>query len=171
MNFTEKLGLLERGLKRRVENYPKYFESGEREKAKVQAVIDEFQKMIDDYKGDYAIRKQLQKDETLIKMAGSKSKLKKLLEDETAFVAMIESGRDEFKKNYQQEQIRIDILLENARESLPDAEYLLQRIAHNDYDEKLVESLINLFLIPVLTDWRDFEQDQEKKQENIQDSE
>ena len=37
-------------------------------------------------KNDYKVRKELQKDRSLIAMAGSKSKLKKLLEDETEFV-------------------------------------------------------------------------------------
>ena len=174
MNFAEKLGLLERGLKRRVENYPKYVESGEREKQKVRDIIAEFDRMIETYKGDYKTRKQLQKDETLIRMAGNKNKLKKLLEDEEKFVALVNAGRREFEKNYMQEVDRIDIQLEKAKESIPDAEYLLQRIAHNDYDEKLIESFLNLFMIPVLSDWKQFEEDfkaQENIQENKRDSE
>jgi len=174
MNFAEKLGLLERGLKRRVENLPKYIESGKREQKKVQDYIDEFNRIIEVFKGDYKVRKELQKDKTLIAMAGSKSKLKKLMENEAEFVKLIETGRDEYVKNYGQEAFRVQLMLEEAQKSVPDAEYILSRIAHNDYDEKMLDSLLNLFLIPVLTDWKAFEEDEKKKQEeqeNIQDSE
>ena len=88
----------------------------------------------------------------------------------------METGRDEYLKNYGQEIFRIQMMLDEAKESIPEAEYILERIKHNDYDEKMLDSLLTLFLIPVLTDWKQFEDDlkkeeQEKEQENIQDSE
>ena len=176
MNFAEQLGLLERGLKRRVENLPKYIESGKREQKKVQDYVDEFNRIIEVFKGDYKVRKELQKDKALIAMAGSKTKLKKLMDNEVEFVKLIETGRDEYVKNYGQEAFRIQLMLEEAQKSVPDAEYVLERIKNNDYDEKLLNSLLNLFLVPVLTDWKQFEEDEKKKeqekiQENIQDSE
>jgi hypothetical protein len=176
MNFEEKLGLLERGLKRRVENYPKYVESGKVQQEKVQKFVDEFNRIIEVYKNDYKVRKQLQNDKSLIAMAGSKSKLKKLLENEVEFVKMVETGRDEYLKNYGQEIFRIQMMLDEAKEGLPDAEYLLKLIAHNNYDEKMLDSFMNLFLLPVLTDWKQYEEDlkkqeQENIQDNIQDSE
>lgn len=171
MNFAEKLGLLERGLKRRVENYPKYVEGGKAQQDKVQSFVDEFNRIIEVYKNDYKIRKQLQNDKTLIAMAGTKTKLKKILEDEAQFVKMVETGRDEYLKNYGQEVFRIQMLLDDAKASLPDAEYILGRIAHNDYDEKMLECFMNLFLLPVLTDWKQFEDDLKKEQEKEQDSE
>lgn len=171
MNFAEKLGLLQRGLQRRVENYPKYVESGKIQQEKVQSFVDEFNRIIEVYKNDYKVRKQLQNDKTLIAMAGSKTKLKKLLEDEPSFIKMVETGRDEYLKNYGQEVFRIQMMLDEAQSSLPDAKYILERIRHNDYDEKMLDSLLNLFLVPVLTDWKQYEDDLKKEQENIQDSE
>ena len=96
------------------------------------------------------------------------------MDNEAEFVKMIETGRDEYVKNYGQEAFRIQLMLEEAQKSVPDAEYILERIKHNDYDEKMLDSLLNLFLVPVLTDWKQFEEDEKKKQEeqeNIQDSE
>lgn len=170
MNYTEKLGLLQRGLQRRVENYPKYVESGEREKGKIQKYVDEFNSILEQYKGDYTVRKQLQKDTTLIAMAGSKTKLKKILEDEAKFTSMVEAGRDEFIKNYGNERFKIDLLLEEAEKSLPDAELLLAKIRHNEIPDDVLEAFINLFLIPVLTDWKQYEEDLKKEQENTQDN-
>jgi ABC-type Zn uptake system ZnuABC Zn-binding protein ZnuA len=164
MDFNEKLGLLERGLMRRVDNLGTYIKNLEAEAQKVRAISDEFTSIIEEYKSKPEMRNQLRGDERLIILAGSKTKLRKLLDDPTKFVALVETGRDEFLKNYGSEERRFKVLSEEAQESLPDAEKLLKLIKSNEYHQETLESFINLFLIKVLTDWRDFEQSEKEKE-------
>jgi hypothetical protein len=176
MNFNEKLGLLERGLKRRVDNLPQYVMKLETERQRVISIASEFDKMLEQYKGDEKTRKELLKDERLCAIAGGKNKLKKIFYDKPKFLSILETGKEEFLKNYGIEERRFKNLIDDATQSLPDAERILELIKYNKIDKEVLEPIINLFLLPILVDWRDFEEfekekEQEKIQENIQDSE
>jgi hypothetical protein len=165
MKFEEKLGVLQRGLQRRVVELPQYIAKLDAEAKKVTDIIEEYQNIVEQYKSDPDIRRDLRKDERLIALVGSKRKLKNLLYNEEEFIRVVESGMEEFKKNYGSEEFRFRMLAEEAQASLPDAEYLLQLIESGKLHKKTFKSFINLFLVPILTDWKQFEDDMAKKEE------
>lgn len=165
MNFQEKLGLLERGLKRRVENLPEYIQKLQNEQDKVQAVVDEYLAILEEYKNNPKSRRELKQNKILIATAGSKNKLKQLIDNEKEFEKVIVTAIDEYQKNFGSTSIRFKMMIEEAQETLPDALKILDLIAYNKFDQDTIESLINLFLIPILTDWKEFEEELKKQEQ------
>lgn len=162
MDYNEKLGILERGLQRRIDELPKFVKQMEDEIQKVNEIADEFSIMVENYKYDETIRKQLKTDERLIKMAGNKTKLSKILKDPERFVAMVNSGKDRFRENYSSIEGRYRLAIEEATESLPQVEKLLQLIKTNEVNHETLKLFVELFLTQALTDWKEYEESVKK---------
>lgn len=165
MDYNEKLGLLERGLQRRVDEMPSYREHLENEAKKVEAVVEQYKKIIEDYKYDEKIRKELLKDERLILIAGSKAKLNKLIKDEAKFVATVELGMEEYQKNYGVEAKRFRKIIEEAEESLDQVKELLRLIKTNEVCHTTLKLMLDLFFKDALSDWKAVE---DKKREEVE---
>lgn len=158
MDYNEKLGILERGLQRRIDELPKFVKQMDDEIQKVNEIVDEFNNLIEDYKYDEQIRKQLKTDERLIKLAGNKTKLSKILKDPERFIAMIENGKQRFRENYGSIEGRYRLAIEEATESLPQVEKLLELIKTNEINHETLKLFVDIFLTQALTDWKEYEE-------------
>lgn len=171
MDYNKSLGLLERALQRRIDNLPNYKKQMQDEIDKVNGVLKEFEEMITDYKYDEKLRKTLGKDERLISLAGSKTKLNKLLKDEEAFVKLVEVGAQRFKENYSSIETRYRLAIEEVEESLSDVKTLLSKIKDNTVCHEELKIFLSLFMQGALTDWEEFENAERQREEELENQE
>lgn len=135
LTFDEKIGLIERGLKRRLENLPNFKKVREEEIAKVLDMKKQIEDRIEKYKDD----------ETIVN--GLKANL------------------EEFEKTYVKIANDHKSDIEEAEKTIPQVSRLLKRIENIDFDVELLESVFDIFLSNVIRDWAVFEEMQKEEKE------
>lgn len=128
LTFGDKIGLIERGLKRRLENLPNFKKVREEEIAKVLDMKKQIEDRIEKYKDD----------ETIVN--GLKANL------------------EEFEKTYVKIANDHKTDIEEAEKTIPQVSRLLKRIENIDFDVELLESVFDIFLSNVIRDWKVFEE-------------
>lgn len=128
LTFGDKIGLIERGLKRRLENLPNFKKVREEEIAKVSDMKKQIEDRIEKYKDD----------ETIVN--GLKANL------------------EEFEKTYVKIANDHKTDIEEAEKTIPQVGRLLKRIENIDFDVELLESIFDIFLSNVIRDWKVFEE-------------
>lgn len=128
LTFGDKIGLIERGLRRRLENLPNFKKVREEEIAKVLDMKKQIEDRIEKYKDD----------ETIVK--GLKANL------------------EEFEKTYVKIANDHKTDIEEAEKTIPQVGRLLKRIENIDFDVELLESIFDIFLSNVIRDWKVFEE-------------
>ena len=136
LTFGYKIGLIERGLQRRLENLPNFKKVREEEIAKILDMKKQIEERIEKYKDD----------ETIVN--GLKANL------------------EEFEKTYVKVANDHKSDIEEAEKTIPQVETLLKRIHDIDFDVELLESIFDIFLSNVIRDWAVFEEmEKEEKEE------
>ena len=128
LTFGDKVGLIERGLKRRLENLPNFKKVREEEIAKVLDMKKQIEDRIEKYKDD----------ETIVN--GLKANL------------------EEFEKTYVKIANDHKTDIEEAEKTIPQVIRLLKRIENIDFDVELLECVFDIFLSNVIRDWKVFEE-------------
>lgn len=128
LTFGDKIGLIERGLRRRLENLPNFKKVREEEIAKVLDMKKQIEDRIEKYKDD----------ETIVN--GLKANL------------------EEFEKTYVKIANDHKTDIEEAEKTIPQVGRLLKRIENIDFDVELLESIFDIFLSNVIRDWKVFEE-------------
>lgn len=128
LTFGDKIGLIERGLRRRLENLPNFKKVREEEIAKVLDMKKQIEDRIEKYKDD----------ETIVN--GLKANL------------------EEFEKTYVKIANDHKTDIEEAEKTIPQVGRLLKRIENIDFDVELLESVFDIFLSNVIRDWKVFEE-------------
>lgn len=128
LTFDEKIGLIERGLRRRLENLPNFKKVREEEIAKVLDMKKQIEDRIEKYKDD----------ETIVN--GLKANL------------------EEFEKTYVKIANDHKTDIEEAEKTIPQVSRLLKRIEDIDIDVELLECVFDIFLSNVIRDWKVFEE-------------
>lgn len=136
MKFDEKIGIIGRGLERRLQNLPQFKKVREEEIAKILDMKKQIEERIEKYKDD----------ETIVN--GLKANL------------------EEFEKNYVKVANDHKTDIEEAEKTIPQVETLLKRIHDIDFDVELLECVFDIFLSNVIRDWAVFEEmEKEEKEE------
>ena len=133
LTFSDKLGLIERGLKRRLENLPNFKKIRE----------EEIEKILD-------MKKQIEE------------RIEKYKDDET-IVNGLKANLEEFEKNYVKVANDHKTDIEEAEKTIPQVETLLKRIHDIDFDVELLECVFDIFLSNVIRDWAVFEEMQKEE--------
>lgn len=128
LTFGDKIGLIERGLRRRLENLPNFKKVREEEIAKILDIKKQIEDRIEKYKDD----------ETIVN--GLKANL------------------EEFEKTYVKIANDHKTDIEEAEKTIPQVGRLLKRIENIDFDVELLESIFDIFLSNVIRDWKVFEE-------------
>lgn len=136
MIIGEKIGIIGRGLERRLQNLPQFKKVREEEIAKILDMKKQIEERIEKYKDD----------ETIVN--GLKANL------------------EEFEKNYVKVANDHKTDIEEAEKTIPQVETLLKRIHDIDFDVELLECVFDIFLSNVIRDWAVFEEmEKEEKEE------
>lgn len=136
MIIGEKIGIIGRGLERRLQNLPQFKKVREEEIAKILDMKKQIEERIEKYKDD----------ETIVN--GLKANL------------------EEFEKNYVKVANDHKTDIEEAEKTIPQVETLLKRIHNIDFDVELLECVFDIFLSNVIRDWAVFEEmEKEEKEE------
>ena len=135
LTFGYKIGLIERGLQRRLENLPNFKKVREEEIAKILDMKKQIEERIEKYKDD----------ETIVN--GLKANL------------------EEFEKTYVKVANEHKSDIEEAEKTVPQVKMLLGFIKNMVYDRNLLESIFDIFLSNVIRDWAVFEEMQKEEKE------
>jgi hypothetical protein len=172
MTSKEKRDIIKRGVERRIVNIDDFVKAREDEIARIAQIEKDYRELVERYKNDKTIKRQLKEDKNLVSLAGSKTKLVKILNSEGEFEKLIEAGMDMYRDHYAKIEQNYRMAIEEALASLPNAEYLF-KVLSDETDEKILEvidNVIDLFLKPVVVDWKDYEdriaKEKEFNQEN-----
>ncbi len=138
MKIDEKIGIIGRGLERRLQNLPQFKKVREEEIAKILDMKKQIEERIEKYKDD----------ETIVN--GLKANL------------------EEFEKNYVKVANDHKTDIEEAEKTIPQVETLLRHINDIRFfeeDTELLESIFDIFLSNVIRDWAVFEEMQKEEKE------
>lgn len=136
LTFSDKVGLIERGLERRLQNLPQFKKVREEEIAKILDMKKQIEERIEKFKDDELI------------------------------VNGLKANLEEFEKNYVKVANEHKTDIEEAEKTIPQVETLLKRIHDIDFDVELLECVFDIFLSNVIRDWAVFEEmGKEEKEE------
>mgnify|MGYP001114140059 CR=1 FL=1 len=136
----EKIGLLKRALKRRIDGIGEYEENLKTNLKKIEKVKLTLEEKIEQYKDDDII------------------------------VRMLEAQLAEHEKNYGSTKTEINRDLEEAKETYPTVEAFYDLLENKKYDEETLLFMIDLFLKPILNDWHGLEESENESEEDVQES-
>ncbi|MCK9319357.1 hypothetical protein [Methanoculleus sp.] len=139
LTFSDKVGLIERGLERRLQNLPQFKKVREEEIAKILDMKKQIEERIEKFKDDELI------------------------------VNGLKANLEEFEKTYVKIANDHKTDIEEAEKTIPQVETLLIHINNVRYfeeDTELLECIFDIFLSNVIRDWAVFEEmEKEEKKE------
>ena len=136
LTFSDKVGLIERGLERRLQNLPQFKKVREEEIAKILDMKKQIEERIEKFKDDELI------------------------------VNGLKANLEEFEKTYVKVANEHKSDIEEAEKTVPQVKMLLGFIKNMVYDKNLLESIFDIFLSNVIRDWAVFEEmEKEEKKE------
>lgn len=135
LTFSDKVGLIERGLKRRLENLPNFKKIREEEIEKILGMKTQIEERIEKFKDDELI------------------------------VNGLKANLEEFEKTYVKIANDHKSDIEEAEKTIPQVETLLKRIHDIDFDVELLECVFDIFLSNVIRDWAVFEEMEKERNE------
>jgi len=139
LTFSDKVGLIERGLERRLQNLPQFKKVREEEIAKILDMKKQIEERIEKFKDDELI------------------------------VNGLKANLEEFEKTYVKIANDHKTDIEEAEKTIPQVEILLIHINNVRYfeeDTELLECIFDIFLSNVIRDWAVFEEmEKEEKKE------
>ncbi len=138
LTFSDKVGLIERGLKRRLENLPNFKKIREEEIEKILSMKTQIEERIEKFKDDELI------------------------------VNGLKANLEEFEKTYVKIANDHKTDIEEAEKTIPQVETLLRHINNIRFfeeDTELLECVFDIFLSNVIRDWAVFEEMEKERDE------
>jgi len=134
MTFEEKIEYLRYGLSLRIDNLPKYVEALEEGMKRFTSQKEKFEAKIEKYKDDGFI------------------------------VDMLKANIEYIDENFQKEVVKIRTDIEHAQSSIDNVVELKKSVENGHFNKKQFNLLLDLFLIPVLDDWKNHKEMVEEEQ-------
>lgn len=141
MKFEEKLGYIQRGLQRRLDNLPAYKKNREEQLVQIKKSRKEITDRIEKYK------------------------------DDEVLLRVLNGTLTEFDRQYKDVPIQYQTAIHEAERSLKYVQNLHDRIANLEFDKDFLEMIIETFLNNVVLDWKAYEEMEEDSQEEVKDNE
>lgn len=136
MNFNEKLGYIQRGLKRRLENLPAYKKNREEQMQQIKKSRKEITDRIERYK------------------------------DDDVLARVLNGTLTEFDRQYKDVPIQYQTAIHEAERSLKYVQELYDRIERLEFDKDFLELIMETFLNNVILDWKAYEEVEADNEEN-----
>lgn len=136
MKFDEKLGYIQRGLKRRLENLPAYKKNREEQMQQIKKSRKEITDRIERYK------------------------------DDDVLARVLNGTLTEFDRQYKDVPIQYQTAIHEAERSLKYVQELYDRIERLEFDKDFLELIMETFLNNVILDWKAYEEVEADNEEN-----
>lgn len=136
MNFNEKLGYIQRGLQRRLENLPAYKKNREEQVQQIKKSRKEITDRVEKYK------------------------------DDDVLVRVLNGTLTEFDRQYKDVPIQYQTAIHEAERSLKYVQELYDRIERLEFDKDFLELIMETFLNNVILDWKAYEEVEADNEEN-----
>ena len=136
MKFDEKLGYIQRGLQRRLENLPAYKKNREEQVQQIKKSRKEITDRVEKYK------------------------------DDDVLVRVLNGTLTEFDRQYKDVPIQYQTAIHEAERSLKYVQELYDRIERLEFDKDFLELIMETFLNNVILDWKAYEEVEADNEEN-----